>query len=163
MPERQALLEAAERLEVATANLSDKFSEVDLFAHETARQAKLTRNLAYWLVAGLVTQLIIMVVLAVALDRANDANSRSVRTQEYNTANCQAANESRAAQLQMWTDTAALIRAGGGGKASAAFADKLLANAVKTFKPRDCAQVAQGRVSSSTPQAPTTQPTADAS
>lgn len=145
MPERQALLEAAERLEKATKELGEKFDAVDLFAHETAAAGQRTRDLTRWVIITQVALVIVTAVLGFTMVRANDANSRSQRSAEYDVASCEAGNDFRRSQLVLWQDNANLIRAGG-GKAAAQFADRMLANATNSLKLRDCSQAAHGKV-----------------
>lgn len=146
MPERQVLLEAAARLEAATEDLGRKFEAVDVFAHETAAAHKRTRELTRLLAVGLITQLIIIGVLAWTMNRANDANSRSVRTAEYQVANCAATNEIRAADKAFWADILAVIAPADGTAGQKAFAAKIQAKVDKRYAPRDCSAVTEGRV-----------------
>lgn len=147
MPERQALLEAAAKLQAATEELTSKFEAVDVFAHETAAAHDRTRLLTRWILVGLLTHLVIIVVLAVTFDRANDANSRSVRTAEYDIANCEAANNLRAQDREFWiNDILAAIAPPGSGQGAKAFVVKLKPKVEKRYAPRDCAAVAEGKV-----------------
>lgn len=145
MPERQELLDAAAKLQAATEELGHKFEAVDLFAHETAKAHARTRALTRWLTAAFAVLLAVVVVLAWTVARANDANSRSNRLQEYQVASCEAANEGRAAQLALWTDITGLIRSTS-GPSGRAFATKVQARATEAFTPRDCSKVSQGKV-----------------
>lgn len=144
-PDKAVLLAQMERLEGAILLLTKGVGAADVFSHETR---KITDR-----VSGVVKVLtVVVVLLAVALAgvivgmvRADRADDKADRLQEYDIASCAAGNEFRTSQLALWQDQANLIRAGG-GKAATHFADQMLANAAKSLKLRDCAQVAEGKV-----------------
>ncbi len=147
MPERQALLEAAERLEQSTKDLLAKFEKVDDFSHETRHIADDVRLQARLLTVGLLILIVLTGVLWWTLDKANDANSRATRTAEYQVANCEATNAIRAQDREFWTnDVLAAIAPPGGSPGQKAFAAKIQSKVDKRYAPRDCSAVTEGRV-----------------
>lgn len=155
MPERQALLEAAARLEAAATTLGEEFSKVDAFAHDTARAHQRTRTLANWLVLGFVVHLVIIAVLALALvrvddaaDDANEASSAVTQSQRSRLAACENSNEERIASRQLWLSVIDLAFAPDPGERLDAddraerAKYRTLVNA--TYGQRDCQQVVNG-------------------
>lgn len=147
MPERQALIEAAAKLQAATEELTKQFERVDAFAHATAAAHKKTRALTNWLFVGLVTLALVVAVLWRVNTKADDANDKATRSAEYDYANCLAANETRAADKRFWQeDILALIAPPDGSPGQKAFAAKLAPKVEKRYAPRDCSKVTEGRV-----------------
>lgn len=145
MPERQALLEAAERLEAATRELGEKFEAVDVFAHDTAKAHNRTRDLTYIVTAAVLIELVLIVVLAFALNRVDDANDRSVRNTEYAVDNCLLANDTRAKQRELWATVLKLSDDPDDTAQDRAEAETFRAYVNDTFADRDCSKVTEGK------------------
>ena len=138
--ERQELLDAATRLRGATERLAAQFEETDAFACQTRRLTNHLRG------AFLVLALVV-VALAVTTVRANDANDKATRLQEYQQASCELANESRQDNRDLW-DTVLQLLAPPGEKQSPGlrkFTTALKAQVVQTYTPRDCSRVSEGK------------------
>lgn len=152
------LLEAAAELKDATQALGEKFETTQAFSRETRRIAKVCKDTSDKLGRWVKVLLVVVVVLAMVTVgvianavRSNSANSKAVRIQEYQIANCMEANKSRAAQRQLWDYVLDLSSKPTPGEPAMTTAEKKRLGQFRTyvgttFADRDCSAVEEGKV-----------------
>lgn len=133
-PDREATLAAAARLEQAMGNLTDQI-------HALRTYSQRSRRLIWGLVVSLLLDVLLSVAVAVIAVQANEATSTANQNRQTQIATCEAGNQSRALQLQLWTyvlDLSAQSPRDYPGKDQqlAQFRDYI----ARTFAPRDCSR-----------------------
>lgn len=147
-PDKAVLLAQMERLEGAILLLTKGVGAADAFSHQTRKITDRVSDVVKVLTVVVVLLAVALAGVIVGMVRADRADDKADRLQEYQVANCEAGNESRAAQLDMWTGPAGITEliSKGGSAGAKAFADKVAAKARATYAPRDCSKVAEGKV-----------------
>lgn len=131
--------ELAEKILAENAALRVELADLTGQLDDLEDKGRHTRWLAYAL------SLVLAAVLAGwGYQKVND---RVDVVQQYQVATCEAGNESRALSLDLWTGPGGVVELiDKGGPGAQAFARKLKAKAEKTYAPRDCTKVEEGKV-----------------
>jgi hypothetical protein len=143
--QREVLLTAAADLQAATEALTQSFEGVKIFSGETRRIASEAQKNANRIRAVVAILALVIVGLAATMVRADRANSKANRTQEYQVANCVATNGSRADSKGLWDDVSNLVAGLSNSPANKKFVSQLRVKVAQTFAPRDCTKVAEGK------------------
>lgn len=155
---RAELLAAAAELTRATEALGEKFAKTEAFTTETRAIAVTADRTAHKqqritvVVVGVMAVLAAVVVgLIVALVRVDNADSRSIRNQEYAEASCTSTNATRIEAKSLWDGKDGILQliAPPGKKQTPEmkkFIADLRAKVNAVYVLRDCTKVADGKV-----------------
>lgn len=156
--DRSELLQAATELKEATASLGEKFETTQTFSRETRRIAKVCADTSDKLSRWVKVLIAVVIVLALVTGgvianavRSNEANSKANRIQEYQVASCDSANDSRAAQRQLWAYVLDLSSKTDPSEPKMTAAEKKRLAQFRvyvntTFAAKDCSVVEEGKV-----------------
>lgn len=139
LADRQVAFRMIKDLQVSIQGLTLAFGNVNAFAART-------RLILISVIVALTVAVFGGGAAVFAFVRADKAEERSELNSKYLIENCRSANESRAAQRELWDYVIVLSSQDKQTKTEAANLVKFKAFVTKTFADRDCSKVVEGKV-----------------